>query len=530
MKTAFIAALLWLPLTLGATTPARFAVDLEGAKATDSLTLVWWEKTIGGNIELPILDGADHYAPQHTVYAHPDSKGRFVFNIDIPGDLIYFSLYRDVDTLSGEGPKWLLQSYLLEPSDDVLVTIRSGKKMDLSMTGIGVTRYLYTIADRTLQFSGAGSAKDACKYRIDSYCAALYDRKDPVIYLPSFGADGRYIPHNLLEVLLNHSLQTIDSMKEDLGLRADAILKVDYLSLYRGALLLAMRRAMDVAVAEVSGKGFSPRQADSVRLLCLGNLSRFFIDQFLTDTAFAPYSETAKLQSDWYSAYLVEQALTLKYMAYPNDARTSVSALLRDEYAGEIGDKALTLYLLMNFGRIPRADETLKDALGTVSTAFYHQCLETLESLQGVGKPAYDFSLPDIKGNLVRLGDFRGKVVFIDFWFTGCGACQAFYKNTLSEVEHALKGNPNVVFVTVCVDAQRATWKKSLESGVYTSGEVVNLYTGGRGNTDPVVDGYHVMGYPHPFLIDREGKILRTDQLQTSANELTRFINEALAK
>src|SRR5580698_1478422 len=116
MKTAFIAALIWLPLTLGATPPARITVDLEGAKVSDSLTLVWWEKTIGGNIELPLVDGADHYAPRHTVYAHPDAKGRFVFTLNVPGDLVYFSLYKDVDTLSGAGPKWLLQSYLLEPS------------------------------------------------------------------------------------------------------------------------------------------------------------------------------------------------------------------------------------------------------------------------------------------------------------------------------------------------------------------------------------------------------------------------------
>jgi thiol-disulfide isomerase/thioredoxin len=37
--------------------------------------------------------------------------------------------------------------------------------------------------------------------------------------------------------------------------------------------------------------------------------------------------------------------------------------------------------------------------------------------------PARDFALKDLRGNLVRLSDFRGKVVLINFWATWCSAC-----------------------------------------------------------------------------------------------------------
>lgn len=39
-------------------------------------------------------------------------------------------------------------------------------------------------------------------------------------------------------------------------------------------------------------------------------------------------------------------------------------------------------------------------------------------------KPAPDFSLTDSTGRQLRLSDFRGKVVLLDFWATWCHGCQ----------------------------------------------------------------------------------------------------------
>ena len=42
-----------------------------------------------------------------------------------------------------------------------------------------------------------------------------------------------------------------------------------------------------------------------------------------------------------------------------------------------------------------------------------------------VGRPAPNFTLPDVDGNLVSLHDYQGQVVLVNFWGTWCPPCRA---------------------------------------------------------------------------------------------------------
>ena len=52
-----------------------------------------------------------------------------------------------------------------------------------------------------------------------------------------------------------------------------------------------------------------------------------------------------------------------------------------------------------------------------------------------VGKEASDFELKDMKGNTVKLSDYRGKKVYLKFWATWCGPC----RQSMPELEKLIK-------------------------------------------------------------------------------------------
>ena len=77
------------------------------------------------------------------------------------------------------------------------------------------------------------------------------------------------------------------------------------------------------------------------------------------------------------------------------------------------------------------------------------------------GMPAPDLALPDSSGNIVRLSDFKGKVVYLDFWGTWCYPCIEDIPDAL-ELQKKFRDKP-VVFLYVSLEyneEQIANWKR----------------------------------------------------------------------
>jgi cytochrome oxidase Cu insertion factor (SCO1/SenC/PrrC family) len=191
-------------------------------------------------------------------------------------------------------------------------------------------------------------------------------------------------------------------------------------------------------------------------------------------------------------------------------------------------DKVMTDFIVYGWpGLGVDIEQKLADILATVKDKSCRMKIEEL-TRHLPGRKAYDFALRDAKGKIVKLSDFKGKTVFIDFYYTGCGNCIIYYKTQVEGVEQKYKGNSKVVFISISADSNPDTWKNSLQGAQYNSPDGINLYTNGKGFSHELIFYYNIKGYPSPMLIDKNGKILHTGNFLRKAINLDSAIQKSL--
>lgn len=124
-----------------------------------------------------------------------------------------------------------------------------------------------------------------------------------------------------------------------------------------------------------------------------------------------------------------------------------------------------------------------------------------------VGAQAYDFEYVDPDGENVKLSDFRGKLVLVDFWASWCGPCRQEMKSLLP-IYNELKGD-DLEFISVSLDKREKDWRKMLEEEKLPWVMLWNKEGFTIGNEPNTIQkAYGFYGIPFIVLIDKDGRIL----------------------
>ncbi|MEK7286642.1 MAG: redoxin domain-containing protein [Nitrospirota bacterium] len=150
-----------------------------------------------------------------------------------------------------------------------------------------------------------------------------------------------------------------------------------------------------------------------------------------------------------------------------------------------------------------------------------------------INTPASDFAAPELfagvalpagvaphEGKTIRLSDYKGKVVVLNFWASWCKEC-ALEHPSLLEIVERYKGNPN--FVMLGVDYQD---KENLAQAYLR--QHGNNFTHVRDFSGKVSIDYGIYGVPETFVIDQKGMIRHKSIGPIIGNTYTNLIEKII--
>ena len=111
---------------------------------------------------------------------------------------------------------------------------------------------------------------------------------------------------------------------------------------------------------------------------------------------------------------------------------------------------------------------------------------------------SYDFTLQDLEGKPVSLSDYKGKVVFIDFWASWCPPCRLSIPY-VEKLYEQYKDNEDFVVLGINLQESKEDITKFMKKQKMNYPVLLS--------DNKVISNYKISSIPRFFLIDKNGDV-----------------------
>ncbi|MBO0934654.1 TlpA family protein disulfide reductase [Fibrella aquatilis] len=249
------------------------------------------------------------------------------------------------------------------------------------------------------------------------------------------------------------------------------------------------------------------------------NYYDFITPDLLNNSQAAHIEEYQRFLRDYfYRLYFRQKAVSNPVDLFPTLAANKLSGLAWEVFMARLIDELMA-------SMPTHGEKLLKSSLSKfvnkkwlIDLDSFYKDAYTLKP----GQLAPNFALENKLDSLAYLNDFRGQIIYLSFWFTGCAPCRQEMPLE-NDLVNYFDGKP-VKIISICVNSSRSDWAKV--SKLYNL-QTVNLYANDSW-AKTLISKYNIKAYPHYVLIDRAGKVVRNNCEKPSRN--AKLAIEALLK
>lgn len=199
-----------------------------------------------------------------------------------------------------------------------------------------------------------------------------------------------------------------------------------------------------------------------------------------------------------------ESAATLKFV---NENKTSLAAFYAatsldpDKYEPQL---------------IAYADAIKGQFPGNPAVKQFEKQMDAVKPVS-IGQPAPDFSTVSIDNKPVKLSDYKGKYVMLDFWASWCGPCRQENPNVVKQ--YAAFHSKGLNILGLSLDTSKTNWQQAITADKITWAQASDM----KNFEGPTERLYHIEAIPSNFIIDPKGiiiaKNLRGEALEDFLNK-----------